>query len=56
MVHQSIDRKRLRRQRSVVCKCCGCSLSGVRPVAAFSTVYDRMCPERDGDFCERTAP
>jgi hypothetical protein len=34
-----------------VCKCCGISLKGV-PVIK-DDVYNRLCPVRDGDMCER---
>lgn len=36
---------------SPVCKCCGTSLKGV-PVIK-DDVYNRLCPVRDGDMCER---
>lgn len=36
-----------------ICKFCGCSLKGVSPIKPFSPIYDRMCPERDYDPCER---
>lgn len=53
-VGKSMDRKR--QARSVICKYCGCRLVGVSPIKPFIEVYDRMCPERDGDLCERFQP
>jgi hypothetical protein len=43
-------------RRRIECKYCGCRLSGVSPIAPLSLIYDRQCPERDGDACERAAP
>lgn len=40
------------RPAGVVCKCCGTTLAGVAEVQRGSGVYDRLCPERDGDMCE----
>ncbi len=47
-------REKSARQRSPICRYCGCTLVGVSEVKAGSGVYDRPCYERDGDMCERT--
>lgn len=44
------------KKRSTCCKYCGCRFDlgqPAKPIKPFSKVYDRMCPERDGDLCER---
>lgn len=35
------------------CKCCGTSLKGVERFKGENN-YNRLCPARDGDMCERS--
>jgi hypothetical protein len=50
----SVLRAKPARPRAPICKCCGCTLVGILEIEPGSGVYDRFCPERDGDMCERT--
>lgn len=46
-------REKPSRARGTICKYCDRPLVGIVEVRRGSGVYDRLCPVRDGDVCER---
>lgn len=40
-------------KKSTCCKYCGCCFDLGQLASSIKKVYDRLCPERDYDLCER---
>ena len=48
--------KKRKSRSQTYCKYCGAGFDlgqPASPIKPFSKTYDRMCPVRDGDLCER---
>ena len=53
---KNASKRAWKKKRATYCKYCGCRFDlgqPASPIQPFSKIYDRMCPERDGDLCER---